>query len=50
MVGILEPRYRVGEVKGKVLRRDSAAKSLIGEGDSSIVAQGKEGEGVEVKA
>ncbi|KAH8725480.1 ribosomal protein S16 domain-containing protein [Phaeosphaeriaceae sp. PMI808] len=32
MVGILEPQYRVGEVQGKVVRADSAAKSLIKEG------------------
>lgn len=31
MVGILEPQYRVSEVQGKVLTRDSAAKSLIPE-------------------
>ena len=30
MVGVLEPRFRVGEVQGQVVR--SAAKSLVGEG------------------
>ncbi|KAF2797507.1 ribosomal protein S16 [Melanomma pulvis-pyrius CBS 109.77] len=29
MVGILEPKFRVGEVLGQVVRADSAAKSLI---------------------
>jgi small subunit ribosomal protein S16 len=32
MVGILEPQFRVGEVLGKVVKADSAAKSLIKEG------------------
>jgi small subunit ribosomal protein S16 len=31
MVGILEPKYRVGQVQGQVVRADSAAKSLIPE-------------------
>ncbi|KAF1915809.1 ribosomal protein S16 domain-containing protein [Ampelomyces quisqualis] len=30
MVGVLEPRFRVGEIQGKVVRAESAAKSLIG--------------------
>lgn len=28
-VGILEPKYRVGQVQGQVIKADSAAKSLI---------------------
>jgi small subunit ribosomal protein S16 len=32
MVGILEPQFRVGQVMGKVIKADSAAKSLIREG------------------
>jgi small subunit ribosomal protein S16 len=32
MVGILEPQFRVGQVLGKVVKADSAAKSLIREG------------------
>jgi small subunit ribosomal protein S16 len=30
-VGILEPKYRVGQVQGQVIKADSAAKSLIPE-------------------
>ncbi|KAJ4299627.1 37S ribosomal protein S16, mitochondrial [Kalmusia sp. IMI 367209] len=29
MVGILEPQYRIGQIQGKVIKADSAAKSLI---------------------
>ncbi|ORY17243.1 ribosomal protein S16 domain-containing protein [Clohesyomyces aquaticus] len=29
MVGILEPKFRVGQIKSQVVRADSAAKSLI---------------------
>ncbi|RMZ69578.1 Ribosomal S16 [Pyrenophora seminiperda CCB06] len=32
MVGILEPRYRVDQIQGKMIRADSAPKSLIPEG------------------
>jgi small subunit ribosomal protein S16 len=42
MVGILEPQFRVGQVLGKVVKADSAAKSLIREG-------GNEEEGGEAK-
>jgi small subunit ribosomal protein S16 len=35
MVGILEPQFRVGEVLGKVVKADSAAKSLIKEGTTT---------------
>ena len=31
MVGILEPRFRISEIQGKVIKADSAAKSLIPE-------------------
>lgn len=31
MVGILEPKFRIGQVQGQVVRADSAAKSLIPE-------------------
>jgi small subunit ribosomal protein S16 len=31
MVGILEPKYRVGQVQGQVIKADSAHKSLIRE-------------------
>jgi small subunit ribosomal protein S16 len=31
MVGILEPKYRIGQVQGQVIKADSAAKSLIPE-------------------
>jgi small subunit ribosomal protein S16 len=30
-VGILEPKFRVGQVQGQVIKADSAAKSLIPE-------------------
>ncbi|KAF2440144.1 ribosomal protein S16 [Karstenula rhodostoma CBS 690.94] len=29
MVGILEPQFRVGQIQGKVVRAETAAKSLI---------------------
>ncbi|KAF2251409.1 ribosomal protein S16 [Trematosphaeria pertusa] len=29
MVGILEPQYRISQIQGKVIKADSAAKSLI---------------------
>ncbi|KAF2656433.1 ribosomal protein S16 [Lophiostoma macrostomum CBS 122681] len=29
MVGILEPKYRVGQVQGQVIKADSAYKSLV---------------------
>ncbi|KAF2469492.1 ribosomal protein S16 [Lindgomyces ingoldianus] len=29
MVGILEPKFRVGQIKNEVIKADSAAKSLI---------------------
>lgn len=44
MVGVLEPRFRVGERAGMVARRDSAAKSLVepqakeAEGDKEVGA------------
>ncbi|KAF1979073.1 ribosomal protein S16 [Bimuria novae-zelandiae CBS 107.79] len=31
MVGILEPRFRVGQIQGKVVKAETAAKSLIPE-------------------
>ncbi|OAL51728.1 ribosomal protein S16 [Pyrenochaeta sp. DS3sAY3a] len=29
MVGILEPQYRISQIQGKVIKADSAAKSII---------------------
>jgi small subunit ribosomal protein S16 len=29
MVGILEPQFRVGQIQGKVVRAETAAKSLV---------------------
>ena len=46
MVGILEPQFRVGQVQGQVVRAESAAKSLIAEGEGKEVVEvveGKEG-------
>ncbi|KAH7091663.1 ribosomal protein S16 domain-containing protein [Paraphoma chrysanthemicola] len=39
MVGILEPRYRVGKVAGQVIKADSAAKSLVPEGRGGVVGE-----------
>ena len=45
MVGILEPQFRVGQVQGQVVRAESAAKSLVVEGEGKVeegVTEGKE--------
>lgn len=51
MIGVLEPQFRVAERQGKVLKADSAAKSLIPERKAVVESvEGKvEGEG-EVEA
>jgi small subunit ribosomal protein S16 len=36
MVGILEPRFRVGQIQGQVVRAESATKSLIPEQKAGV--------------
>jgi len=43
MVGVLEPRFRVGQVQGRVVKADSAAKSLVGGRGGEGVVEGVKG-------